>query len=274
MKIVFLDIDGVLLSERALCLPENEIFRAWRASGGRAPDAGLVATEVRFDPCAVSLVNRLCDRTGARLVVHSNWRRVMNAHDLMKKLVGQGLHVRHFHDDWFCGMRLTSHKSHDVAEWISDHRSTPEPHRPFHAIGYSPDPSQTGTWRTEEQALRKETGHHGLHAIAIDDEPLTELVDQVTPSFDDGFALADYRLACALLDGEDPDLGVFELSQDDKERLMEAFVGSRLEMYKWLCQATRNAATRLESLRPAADPSVTEKRRAAIWKQLDEHLAV
>lgn len=277
MKIIFLDIDGVLLSGRAIYLPENDALRAWLLHQTHSQDARLMAANARFDPCAVSLVNRLCEHTGARLVIHSNWRRIMKPTDLRAKLVEQGLHASHFHDDWYCGMRFSSRKHHDISEWLSDHRLTPEPHRPDYGILPLTDRSPNGMWQTEEEeaAFYKALRNYGIDAIAIDDEPMADWLHQVRPAFEEGFRLTDYRIACAFLGGTDTDLGVYALSSDDNDRLMEAFAGNRIGMFEWLCQPTRGANTRLELLHPASASasSPIETRRAIVWKQLDRHLA-
>jgi hypothetical protein len=59
VKVIFLDFDGVLNSRR---------FFAQRSgrSGERADDA--------LDPDAVARVNRIIERTGAKIVISSSWR--------------------------------------------------------------------------------------------------------------------------------------------------------------------------------------------------------
>jgi hypothetical protein len=58
MKIVFSDIEGVLISARSYFLPKES--RRWPIDGS-----------VRFDPLAVAGLNRICERTGAFLVFSS-----------------------------------------------------------------------------------------------------------------------------------------------------------------------------------------------------------
>jgi hypothetical protein len=53
VPLVFLDFDGVLNSEGSA-----KAFGSWH----------------RFDPVSVSLMSRLCDETGAKIVVSSSWR--------------------------------------------------------------------------------------------------------------------------------------------------------------------------------------------------------
>lgn len=57
MKIIFLDIDGVLVNKAALL-------------AGRGPDGN-----VRFAPECVRALNAITDATGAAFVISSNWRK-------------------------------------------------------------------------------------------------------------------------------------------------------------------------------------------------------
>lgn len=62
MKVLFLDIDGVLHSTRS-----REAF------GGRPNGVGADQLKL-FDACAVFLIRRCCKETGARVVLSSSWR--------------------------------------------------------------------------------------------------------------------------------------------------------------------------------------------------------
>lgn len=79
IKIIFLDIDGVICTHRA-CLsnPDTGIFRKW-------------------DPIAIDMINYLCDQSGAKIVVSSSWRKDTN--NLQMTLAVGGLHQRHFYHD-------------------------------------------------------------------------------------------------------------------------------------------------------------------------------
>lgn len=73
MKVVFLDIDGVLNSLRSLIAYEGY---------GNLPDRPYteddldqdIQQELMLDPVAIRLLNRLCRDTGAKVVISSSWR--------------------------------------------------------------------------------------------------------------------------------------------------------------------------------------------------------
>jgi len=66
MKVLFLDVDGVLNSNRNLlaygCFPWPNV-----------PD-GLICAESKLDPIAIGMIRKVCEDTGAVIVLHSTWR--------------------------------------------------------------------------------------------------------------------------------------------------------------------------------------------------------
>lgn len=62
MKVIFLDIDGVLNSRRTAI-----------AAGG-FPYGFLPDQMARFDPVAIALIRLLCRQTAAQVVISSTWR--------------------------------------------------------------------------------------------------------------------------------------------------------------------------------------------------------
>lgn len=83
MKIVFLDIDGVL---------NHEIwFKDWKEY--KKLCGGEVDHEKRrwFDPRCIALINRLTDETSAKIVLSSTWRQGVHINDLKKLLKGIGI---------------------------------------------------------------------------------------------------------------------------------------------------------------------------------------
>jgi len=111
MKILFLDIDGVLNSEA--------LFRR------RPPDARLEMNEDKWwaemlDPDAIQRLNRILAETGAKVVVSSTWRFALGPDDLQRILGSRG----------FVGeiigatpRRLTKRgdrRGDEIAAWLSD----------------------------------------------------------------------------------------------------------------------------------------------------------
>jgi hypothetical protein len=66
MNVIFLDFDGVIVTRRQLRKPQPD-------SAARALDALIAA---KADPDCVAALNRLCEETGAKIVVTSSWRRL------------------------------------------------------------------------------------------------------------------------------------------------------------------------------------------------------
>lgn len=73
MKILFLDIDGVLNHDSWFKSKEyKKCSSDWRVS--------------MFDPACVSRVNKILQETGARLVVSSSWRDMSDLPDIFKRI--------------------------------------------------------------------------------------------------------------------------------------------------------------------------------------------
>lgn len=97
MKVIFLDIDGVLNSSRTV------------AAFGRFP-YDLAPGLPYFDLVALGMVRRLCDETGARVVISSTWRIGRNVTDFVPlQLPVVGL----------TPIKRAS-RGHEIAAWLSD----------------------------------------------------------------------------------------------------------------------------------------------------------
>ncbi|ONH84238.1 hypothetical protein APZ41_005345 [Roseomonas mucosa] len=198
-RVLFLDIDGVLLSGRAWLLPTNQRLQAMiRAMSGRAATMRLVAEAV-FDPVAVELVNRVADATGARIVVSSSWRYTVGPEATRGKLLEQGLLEKLMHPDWACAPTGpgSNDKPRDIARWLEDH---------------------------------PEVADH----LAIDDEP--GLVPGRTLPVDplDGLGPREAAAAVRYFEAQDSGLGVGDLPVQDREMVVAAFGGDRVRAAMWL----------------------------------------
>lgn len=109
-KVLFLDIDGVLLPGRAYKLP-NQTFPIVKV----------------FDPCAVAMLNDACRKQRRKIVIHSSWIRPHNwqigldGHgDVHDHLVSQGVDPDLFHEDLYCNRDI--HWRYDrISEWLGRH---------------------------------------------------------------------------------------------------------------------------------------------------------
>jgi hypothetical protein len=105
MKILFLDIDGPLIPGRAYTMP-----------GQTKPIV------MKFDPCAVGLINNWCETRKWKLVIHSSWLRVFGAKETLANCVKEGIKAEHFHEDATCEENLERYTR--VSKWLKDHPDT------------------------------------------------------------------------------------------------------------------------------------------------------
>lgn len=121
-KVLFLDIDGVVLPGRAYMLPNQT--------------KPVVKT---FDPCAVSMINEACRKQNRKIVIHSSWIRYFWGDDLEGDVHGhciaQGIDGSLFHEDLYCNRDI--HWRYDrVAEWLARHPEVTD----FCIVDDEPDP--------------------------------------------------------------------------------------------------------------------------------------
>lgn len=114
-KLLYLDIDGVVLPYRAYLLPNQT-----------EPVVSV------FDPCAVSMLNEICKETGAKIVLHSSWIQSSFwkvgkpgawSGDVHHHCIEQGILSEHFfHEDIYCE-RSTYASRVDRIRWhINKHK--------------------------------------------------------------------------------------------------------------------------------------------------------
>lgn len=118
LKLLYLDIDGVVLPRRAYLLPKQPMV-------------------VRlFDPCAVSILNEICKETGAKIAIHSTWifSRFWQAshegpnYDVHDHCIAQGILEEYFfHEDIYCPRDFWSERH----ERINAHRKKHNPDQIF-----------------------------------------------------------------------------------------------------------------------------------------------
>lgn len=96
MRVLFLDIDGVILSGEEL----------WASGNPRY-----------LPPHKVELLNEVIERTGAVVVVSSTWRHDRETPSLLRKAGFRG----RFHDDWRTERFSTAFRGAEIAEWLTRH---------------------------------------------------------------------------------------------------------------------------------------------------------
>ena len=120
MNVIFLDIDGPLVNLRAHVAfnGKRQIIRD-------------------FDPVGLGIVNRLCEESGAKIVISSTWRlfdgrsrrEVLGKHidnpnslfDLREHLCYKGL-TNNFHEDWKTNLvKMSSTRGMEIRDWLDDH---------------------------------------------------------------------------------------------------------------------------------------------------------
>jgi len=151
-RILFLDIDGPMIPQRAYDMPNQT-----------RPIVTI------FDPCAVGMINRACNKQKRKIVLHSSWIRTkfietyVNG-DVKEHCIAQGIEAELFHDDAYCN-RDVSWRYDRVDLWLQDHPGTTD----FVVLD---DEKCDPLWHYKKQLL---------------------LID-----FDNGMTMKDY---CKLLDG-------------------------------------------------------------------------
>lgn len=149
LKIIFLDIDGVVLPNRADFLPNQT-----------KPIVKI------FDPCAVALLNRACHERKYKIVIHSSWLRFLGEKETLEHCIEQGIKKGHFHEtDPMCSGKL--HWRYDrIDDWLSRHKEVtnkywilddvaPEPGWPRDTHWINCDPDEGITMKIYDQLTQE-----------------------------------------------------------------------------------------------------------------------
>lgn len=127
MKVIFIDFDGPLISHRARTLPGHELA-TWRETLADLPepvdlgDLGNVALEApipKFDPVAVSLLQRLITGHPAMLVVTSSWKK-LGQKNIEFILDLNGLPSSWLHLKWCTeSLGVSARRCDEISQWLS-----------------------------------------------------------------------------------------------------------------------------------------------------------
>ena len=102
MKIIFLDIDGVLNSENYY-KKVDRTKKDWN----------------KFNPLAVEMIRRLIEEFDASIVISSTWRYGL-VKELKNELIKSGL-VKYLHKDWKTPEIYPSHRGEEINLWLDNH---------------------------------------------------------------------------------------------------------------------------------------------------------
>lgn len=107
MKVVFLDVDGVL----------NSMEWATKVMNEQGVD---VFYRDMLDPDAIACLKKIVDETGARIVVSSTWRLIRKAMDALRlQLSEAGLNICSVTPD--INENIDDRRGQEIASWISEH---------------------------------------------------------------------------------------------------------------------------------------------------------
>lgn len=121
MNTIFLDIDGVLNSERSMV-----------AASGMKPMEGYISYTERhyqqLDPVAINLLRLLVKEANAEIVISSSWRKLYDSLDFFKRVFKQF----DWHDAPVVGMTPicedTFFRGNEIQKYIDSHKSFTGPY--------------------------------------------------------------------------------------------------------------------------------------------------
>jgi hypothetical protein len=107
MRVIFLDCDGVLNSQK--------FFK--EAGHGKSMSHGLSFGASQLDPDALALVDQLVDKTGAKIVISSSWRHLWDIAEIIAMFEARGFrNVDAIIDR--TGDSVEDHRGTEVNDWL------------------------------------------------------------------------------------------------------------------------------------------------------------
>ena len=117
MKIIFLDIDGVLNSQ--LFYESPRFKKEEQAKKCQDPSIERVDWEIYdIDPKAMGFLNDLIDKTGAHVVISSTWRNGRETKDLQELFEKAGLKGEIIGKTPICGYGYV--RGNEILQWIKN----------------------------------------------------------------------------------------------------------------------------------------------------------
>lgn len=117
IKIIFLDIDGPLISSRAEFLPTN------RTSLRDKSDPMQQGHFKTFDPCAVWMMNDIIHKVNPTIVMSTSWANHYSLDKLFEFFDYNKLKINHgnVHEDWVTPKKFSSQRCHEIQFWLDEH---------------------------------------------------------------------------------------------------------------------------------------------------------
>ena len=113
MKILFLDIDGVLNSEVSF----NETHEKWFASGESTKGTEYNWPLGHLYPPYILLLNKIVEATDCKIVISSSWRIICHVHNLQEWLTIKGFkHSDHIIDS--TGRNNDGRRGGEIQDWL------------------------------------------------------------------------------------------------------------------------------------------------------------
>ena len=165
MKVLFLDHYGVL------CLSKNPVTRTEFSmpTSDEFADTGITFFS-NFDPDAVAVLNDIIQRTGAEIVISSDWKRETTLSGMCEFYQQQGIEKMPLaYTDWLPGA-ATYHEQRagEIRTWLDQHPETTH----WAAV----DDLYMGTWLTNF-AWAKNV-HHGIKDLTVQKQILELITTQ------------------------------------------------------------------------------------------------
>lgn len=101
MKVLFLDIDGVICTDRSnIFVPPHEDQMEW-------------------DPCAVDLIIHACKKLNLKIVISSTWKQT--APTMLELNLKKFNLFPLLHDDWKTPSKFSATRGDEIWLWLQDH---------------------------------------------------------------------------------------------------------------------------------------------------------
>jgi len=106
-KIVFLDFDGVLVTDKS--------------NVGVKDKSGYQCVP---DKTVIQMLNNICETTGAEIVISSMWRIMFSVEGLKMFLRSHGLDGKYFHDDFFTkDLGGSIIRNDEITDWLKRNKT-------------------------------------------------------------------------------------------------------------------------------------------------------